>query len=290
MIQFATMRHTVLLISSIIFITQLQAESVVIDQRAGKTMVDITTGRFIMGSTQKQREYGYQLDELRGSTAARQYRWFENETAKTLTLPLYQIDRDLVSNGDYQLFITQAGYAAPYVNEETWAGYGLVHDYKTVRRFLWEENRLPTGRDQHPVVLVTHADAMAYCRWRGEKENRPLTLPTEAQWEKAARGTQGLVFPWGDLFVAENLNSADKGPYDTQVVGSYPGGASPFGVNDMAGMVFEWTATACPGDSSKFIVKGGSWDDYPGVTRSAAHHCRPASLKHVLIGFRCVSH
>ena len=72
------MRHTVLLISSMAYFSQLQAEPIMLDQQTHKTMVDITAGRFIMGSSEKQREYGYQLDEKRGSTAAREYRWFEN--------------------------------------------------------------------------------------------------------------------------------------------------------------------------------------------------------------------
>jgi toxoflavin biosynthesis protein ToxD len=70
-------------------------------------------------------------------------------------------------------------------------------------------------------------------------------------------------------------------------VGQYPAGQSPYGVLDMAGQVFEWTATPAQLDPSRFIVKGGAWDDLPGVTRAAARHARPAELRHILIGFRC---
>ncbi|MGH8070753.1 MAG: formylglycine-generating enzyme family protein, partial [Candidatus Entotheonellia bacterium] len=159
--------------------------------------------------------------------------------------------------------------------------------YDAVRRFLWQDRTYPHGRGRHPVVLVTHADATAHCAWRGAQEKRRLRLPTEAEWEKAARGPDGRIFPWGDEFDAARLNSADKGPYDTVPVGSYPCGKSPYGLYDMAGQVFEWTSTPAEQRPGSFIVKGGAWDDLPGVTRAAARHSRPALLKHILIGLRC---
>lgn len=252
-------------------------------------MVRIPAGRFIMGSTERDRQYGYRLDEERGSTAARKYQWFANETRRQITLPAYDIDRNLVTNADYQRFVLATGHRPPYVSETTWADYGLVHPYRTAQRFNWTGTRYPPGRGKHPVVLVSAADAADYCRWRGQREHRPLRLPSEAEWEKAARGTTGQRFPWGNDFDPEKLNSADAGPFDTTAVDRYPDGASPYGVLNMAGMVFEWTATACPDKADQFIVKGGSWDDFPGVTRSAARHCRPRQLKHVLIGFRCAA-
>jgi len=82
-------------------------------------------------------------------------------------------------------------------------------------------------------------------------------------------------------------DSYDGGPYDTVPVGQYPQGQSPYGVLDMAGQVFEWTSTLFTSDPPRYVVKGGAWDDLPGVTRTAARHGRPAALKHVLMGFRC---
>lgn len=241
-----------------------------------------------MGSTREEREYGYGLDEnLHKSSAARKNRWFENETRREVDLPAYRIDKYLVTNADYQGFIDAARRPAPHVSREVWESYGLIHRYSAVQRFLWKDGRYPPGRAAHPVVLVSHADAAAYCEWRGKQEGRRLRLPAEEEWEKAARGTDGRHFPWGNAFDPERLDSYDSGPFDTVPVGRYPSGASPYGVLDMAGMVFEWTSTKAEGDEEKYIVKGGSWDDLPGVTRSAARHGRPAGLKHILIGFRC---
>ena len=247
-------------------------------------MVSVPPGEFWMGSTAEEREYGYRLDEtLHGSTVARRQQWFEVETRRRLDVPGYRIDRDLVTNADYARFLAATGHRVPFVDETTWRGYRLVHGYPTVLKFLWRSQHPPAGRETHPVVLVSHADAAAYCSWRGAR------LPSEAEWEKAARGTDGRYFPWGNVFDARLLNSEDGGPFDTVPVGGYPDGQSPYGALDMAGQVFEWTDTLFRNEPPRYVVKGGSWDDFPGVTRAAARHGRPPHLKHVLVGFRCAA-
>lgn len=100
------------------------------------------------------------------------------------------------------------------------------------------------------------------------------------------RGTDGRLYPWGDSYDASRLNNADHGPFATMPVGSFPQGASPYGVLDGAGQVYEWTATK-QGEKRR-VVKGGSWDDHGGICRPAAWHARPQQLKHILIGFRLV--
>jgi len=104
--------------------------------------------------------------------------------------------------------------------------------------------------------------------------------------QKAMRGTQGNMYPWGNAYDVSKLNNADKGSFATMPVGSFPQGASPFGVLDGAGQVYEWTSTAK--GEAYHIVKGGSWDDHGGVCRPAARHSRPNQLKHIIIGFRLV--
>lgn len=102
-------------------------------------------------------------------------------------------------------------------------------------------------------------------------------LPSELEWEKAARG---------DEFDATELNSQNAGPFLTMVVGSFPAGASPYGPLDAAGQIFEWTATG----AGRYLVKGGSWDDKGcGICRPAGRHSRPQYIKHILIGFRLVT-
>lgn len=194
-----------------------------------------------------------------------------------------------ITNRQYGAFVADIGHRAPEVDPATWAGYGLIHPYERTRGFAWREGKPRAGREDHPVVLVSHADAVAYAQWLTRRTGTGWRLPTELEWEKAARGTEGRVFPWGDDFDATRLNSHDAGPFDTTPVGAYPRGASPYGVFDAAGQVYEWTATlTAPG---RAIVKGGSWDDKGcGVCRPAARHARPVEMKHILIGFRLVRH
>jgi len=266
-----------------LFLALLLAASsslLVASSKIEKPMVVVPEGAFWMGSGPDEREYGYRLDDARKSFAARKYKWFESEKRRKVSLKNYSIDINLVTNEDYFRFVKATGHKAPFVDKKTWDGYHLAHSYKEVKRFLWKDGAFQKIRGAHPVVLVNHADANAYCAWRG------FRLPSEEELEKAARGEKGRYFPWGNEFNPKLLNSYDAGPYDTTPIGSYEKGKSVYGVYDMAGQVFEWTSTPAK-PSGKYIVKGGSWDDYPGVTRSAAHHGRPENIRHILIGFRC---
>ncbi len=253
-------------------------------------LIEVPAGPFIAGSDRAEREMGYLLDEAAyRHQRTRTGRWYEREASRQeKTLPAYKITRTPITNADYAVFVAATGHPAPDVDPETWAGYRLIHPYARTRRHAWAEGRPPEDRARHPVVLVSHDDARAYAAWLGAETGTPWRLPSEAEWEKAARGTDGRRFPWGDAWDPRRLNSHDRGPFDTLPVGSFPAGASPFGLLDAAGQVFEWTAT--PAGSGRFIVKGGSWDDSGcGVCRPAARHGRPAQLKHILIGFRLVT-
>jgi formylglycine-generating enzyme required for sulfatase activity len=252
-------------------------------------VVHIPAGPFIAGSDRAEREAAYRLDESAyGHGVTRQSRWYENEPVRTtLSTGAYDITAAPITNAEYAAFVSETGHPAPGVDAETWAGYGLIHPFERTRRHAWTDGLPPSGRDDHPVVLVSYQDAAAYAAWLSRKTGRRWRLPTETEWEKAARGTDGRRFPRGDDFDPSRLNSHDLGPFDTVPVGSIPSGASPFGLQDAAGQVFEWTAT--PEEPGRFIVKGGSWDDKGcGICRPAARHARPAGLKHILIGFRLV--
>jgi len=133
-------------------------------------------------------------------------------------------------------------------------------------------------KDTHPVVNVTWHDAVAFAAWSS------LTLPTEVEWEKAARGTDGREFPWGNDW---NASKCSNGASKTSAVGHYPAGASPYGVQDMAGNVWEW----CDGwyDNNSRVLRGGSWDSfYSTHFHTTFRGDSKPTWERLYYGFRCV--
>jgi len=210
--------------------------------------------------------------------------WFDDELPRRrVSLPAYCVDRFPVTQAAYAAFVGRSGHRPPGIRRDAYQAQGfLVHDYdREVTRYLWRDGRPPDGLADHPVVLVSAPDAEAYCRWR----HATLRLPTEAEWERAARGDHGRVFPWGDRWSPDRLNSAARGPGSTTPVTRYPAGVGPHGLWDAVGNVFQWTASVLA--DGRRIVKGCAWDDEPGLCRPAFRHGRPAASRHILIGFRC---
>jgi len=264
--------------------------------------VSVPAGPFVAGSDRQARDLAYRLDEAAyGHDYTRRHGWYEDEPARhEVTTGAYEISRTLVTNRQYAAFVEATGHRAPDVDRATWERQGLAHPYERTRRFAWQEGAPPQGRLDHPVVLVSLADARAYAAWLADETGRPWRLPTETEWEKAARGTDGRVFPWGESWDPTLLNTHDRGPFDTMAVGSFPEGASPFGLLDPAGQVFEWTATpwgagggepgngnGAPASGPQTVKGAGSWDDQGcGVCRPASRHSRPPELLHILVGFR----
>ncbi len=251
--------------------------------------VSIAAGDFIKGSDRAEREAAYLLDELAYQhQRTREQKWYEQEPPRQrATTGTYQISQAPITNAQYRDFVAQTGHRPPGVDRATWQGYQLVHPFSRTARHAWAGTRPPAGRQAHPVVLVSYADAVAYADWLSQQTGDRWRLPTLDEWERAARGDSGQRFPWGDVFDSTRLNSHDAGPFDTVPVASYPAGASPHGMLDAAGQVFEWIGTD-PAHASAW-VKGGSWDDSGcGVCRPAARHSRPKAIKHILIGFRLV--
>jgi len=250
--------------------------------------IRIPAGSFLMGSTPAQVEEAYRISAAGyGHEGVRHAGWFDGESPqKRVNLPAYRIEKTPVTQQAYAEFVRESGHRPPHVSVLEWQAYGLAHPFKRAQAYNWQEASPPLGKHSHPVVLLSAADAEAYAAWLSARTGRELRLPTEAEWEKAMRGDDGRLYPWGNEYDAKRLNNADQGPFATMPVGSFPNGASPFGAQDGAGQVFEWTATGA--GKGRRIVKGGSWDDHGGVCRPAARHSRPEDLKHILIGFRLV--
>jgi formylglycine-generating enzyme required for sulfatase activity len=138
-----------------------------------------------------------------------------------------------------------------------------------------------SARPDHPVTHISWKAALDYVAWLAQVTGEPWRLPTEEEWEKAARGTNGRIYPWGDSWDRSRANTDESGPGDTTPVGSYPAGASPYGVLDMAGNVNEWCGIppdsplfrpgAWNGEQRKSVgyLAGGAWDENPSHTRAA---------------------
>ena len=156
-------------------------------------MISVPAGKFIEGSNRAEREAAYRMDERAyGHSVTRKNRWYEDEGKRRETnLPAYDITRHLITNDQYVAFVQATGHRAPDVDRKTWDGYGLIHPWARTRKHAWKGGKPPTGRGDHPVVLVSYADVTAYAKWLSKKTNRQWRLPTEQQWVKAARGTEG---------------------------------------------------------------------------------------------------
>ncbi len=234
-------------------------------------MVEIPDGVFHMEVEYRWRE-GLTNDTLIVDALGIRYR-----TASTLHLPSYYIDRTEVTNREYKAFLDATGY------EPVWPENFLKH---------WTDGSYPSGMADHPVVWVSLEDARAYAEWAGKR------LPTEAEWQKAAQGTDGRTWPWGGLFDPQKANTDSDG---TLPVGSFPDGASPYGILDMAGNVWEWTDSwqtdgyheySWLRGGSYFHAKGSLWYMQGGPVavyqRTKFWHMTPALNRTPTIGFRCV--
>ena len=280
-------------IAIVIALASLQTKLVFAQDRISKpAVITILAGEFLSGSTRQERDKAYSLDEVAyGHSVTRTQRWYESEhKLQTRSLPQYSIMKTPVTRCEFAHFLADTDHPSPQIGQSAWNAQRLKHSYKSTLKFQWRRGEQDDlDRCQHPVVLVSHEDAIAYAKWLSVQTGLTWRLPNEFEWEKAARGVDANLFPWGDQYDPSKLNSHDSGPFDTVPVGTFSAGASPFGMLDAAGQVFEWTSTGDP-DDRRFIVKGGSWDDKGcGVCRPAARHYRPADIKHILVGFRLVT-
>jgi formylglycine-generating enzyme required for sulfatase activity len=192
-----------------------------------------------------------------GSADAEQHARSTEKPQHELKLPTYWIGKMAVTNAQWRRFVEAGGY----INRGYWTAAGWAWRQGADERPNWRE-RLFHRRasqpqisepeywyseelniDNQPVVGISWFEAVAYCRWLSEATKQEFYLPSEAEWEKAARGPQGLIYPWGNEWQVGYCNNGEAGIGRPAPVGSFPEGASPYGALDMAGNVWEWCAT-----------------------------------------------
>jgi hypothetical protein len=200
--------------------------------------------------------------------------------AHPVMLPGFAIARYPVTVMEYARFLTATKHPDPHT-------FGGV---------FWHDQM---GHERHPVVNVSWHDAVAYAAWLAHLTGQAWRLPTEAEWEYAARGTDRRPYPWGNTFSANRCNTAESHSHGTTAVGKYPNGTSPFGAQDMAGNVWEWTSSLSkpyPYDASdgredgnntgQRIVRGGSWRSTHEDLRSSRRLAKQPNSCDETIGFR----
>ena len=245
----------------------------------GMVMVYVPAGEFEMGSDSDDVDDALQICKERYSNCERE--WFEREQpAHTVALDGFWIDRTEVTNAQYRQCV-EAGACDASAESSSYArdsyyGNGSYDDY--------------------PVIYVSWYQATAYCEWAEAR------LPTEAEWEYAARGPEARVYPWGDEWDKNRLSSSEAGPGDMTEVGSYPGGASWCGALDMAGNVWEWVADwynedyygsspsqnpTGPPSGTYRVLRGGSSYDRRFRVRSAFRFRDLPVARRNYVGFRC---
>lgn len=211
-------------------------------------MVQVPAGEFFMGCNERV-DTECPEDEKPGR--------------QVYNLEAFRIDKTEVTVAQYSKCVAVGGCSSPNTGGSCNYGQG--------------------GGGNHPVNCVDWAQADAYCRWAGKR------LPTEQEWEKAARGTNGYKYPWGNEWNQSRANTDGSGDgySETAPVGSFPTGASPYGVLDMAGNVWEWTADWYDAGQTKRAVRGGSWYARPRVARASLRGRDDPGGRNGKLGFRC---
>lgn len=210
-------------------------------------------------------------------------------------LDQYYIDKYLVTNAQFQKFVDESGYVTDAEKE----GAGMVRIGRRWKKIPGTNWKVPDGfatidgRENHPVAQVSYNDALAYCTWAGKD------LPTEAQWEKAARGPDGQEFPWGDSEPDDTMANFDNIVGTTSPVTEYEKGQSFYGLNDMGGNVYQWIKDwygtgqraeknpTGPTSGKEHIIKGGSFVEGIESLRSANRDRYEPNYSSFLFGFRC---
>jgi formylglycine-generating enzyme required for sulfatase activity len=260
-------------------------------------MLRVPAGPFTMGTGAAEIEWLAREFEL-----AR--RWVEKgffgreQPQHSVTLPAFLIARHPVTVGQFGAFVEAGGYS----ERRFWtaAGWAWRRAIDRGRPDYWDDDAW-TGDERLPVVGVSWYEAAAYCRWLSAERGQPLRLPTEAEWEKAARGRDGRTFPWGNRFDPERCNVRSSGLGRTAPVGRFsPAGDSPHGCAEMVGNVSEWTLTRFmsypydvsdgrddPEGAEERVTRGGSWHSPVLRARTSSRGMNDPVFADEDLGFRC---
>jgi len=239
---------------------------------------------------------------LMGSDETKDSQFLSNELPQhTVYLDAFRIDQTDITNAMFSAFVRATGYQTD-AEKVGWANVYENGIWTPINGANWQHPKGPQSNlqslEKHPVVQVSWNDAQAYCQWSGRR------LPSEAEWEKAARGPDGRIYPWGNTAPVKDLLNFNANFGDTSGVGSYPEGVSPYGALDMAGNVWEWVNDwysdtyytqspsrnpSGPTSGDRRVLRGGSWYDVVKYVRSAYRFGSLPDYGGSSIGFRCAS-
>ncbi|MDT3777261.1 SUMF1/EgtB/PvdO family nonheme iron enzyme [Nitrospira sp. MA-1] len=181
-----------------------------------------------------------------------------------------------VTNDQYKAFMLANGYGSKkFWSEEGWA-WKQENQVNSPKH--WTESKW--NKADHPVVGVSYYEAEAFASWAGKR------LPTEQEWEKAARGNAGREYPWGNEFDTTKCNSYESGINATTPVTKYLQGVSPFGCFDMAGNVGEWCGSWYKQFPPQRVIRGGAWNDTPVYLRASFRYGSPVIFRGSYFGVR----
>ena len=239
-------------------------------------MILIPAGQFLMGSDPQQDKCAFN----------------DEQPQHRLLLPDYFLAKTPVTNAQYRAFVLATGYNLPDG---------------------WTCTTPARGEGDHPIVHVSWRDGLAYSRWLSEVTGKNYSLPSEAEWEKGARGTDGRIYPWGNQWDATRCNSVETSLEKTTFVHAYLEGASPYGLLDLAGNVWEWTRSLwgrgweratyrypyvgtdgredlTAGQEVGRVLRGGAFNYGFGFVRCAFRYGDDPSYRYWNVGFRVVMH
>jgi formylglycine-generating enzyme required for sulfatase activity len=225
--------------------------------------ISVYTHLSVSAKTQRVEEdsAGEEVESTEAMIRVERGKFLMGDVNRAVSIDSFEIDMYPVTNRQYQTFIEETEF--PHIPEH------------------WRDGKYPPGKADHPVVNVNKEDALTYAKWAGKR------LPEEQEWEKAARGPSGRVYPWGNAFNRFNCNNQELGFNGTTSVTQFANGASQYGCYDLCGNVWEWTDTNVFENDEAKVIRGGSWANPREGLRTTTRAYERAERRRRDVGFRC---